>query len=109
MMREEDRREVLKNRKLLLNTRDYSKVFINEDLPQVVNDRKANICAVHQNAIARGQNSKMAGTRITINNITYKHDQLQRLPHGLRLSDAKMVAVPGGLAFSSEFAYLSNF
>lgn len=109
LMQEEDRREVLKNRKLLSNTRDYSKVFINEDLPQVVNDRKANIRSVHQNAISKGQNSKMAGTRITVNNIMYRHDHLEKLPHGLRLSNAKMVAVPGGLAFSSEYAYLSNF
>lgn len=55
------------------------------------------------------QPAKMAGTKITVNNVTYKHSELNNLPEGLRLVDTKIVQVTGGIAFSSEQAYLSNF
>lgn len=46
---------------------------------------------------------------ITVDNITYKHNELNNLPDGLTLADSKVVNVKAGLAFSSHHAYLSNF
>lgn len=109
LVKESVRKEILKNRKYLIGNIETSRVFINEDLPQIVNDRRANIKSVHENAVRKGHNSKMMGTRVSVDNVTYNFSQLEDLPEGLKLSDSKLVAVKGGLAFSSEHSFLSNF
>lgn len=109
LVRECIRKEILKSRKSLTGHHETSKVFINEDLPQIVNDRRSNIKAVHENAVKKGHTSKMLGTKVTVDNITYNFSQLEELPDGLRLSDSKLVEVKGGLAFSSQYSFLSNF
>lgn len=44
-----------------------------------------------------------------VDNVTYNFSQLEELPDGLKLSDSKLIAVKGGLAFSSQYSFLSNF
>lgn len=109
LVKENHRKEIYRNRQALSKTEAYSKAFINEDLPQIVNKRRADIRAVFLNATGKKQPAKMAGTKITVNNVTYKHSELNNLPVGLRLVDTKVVQVAGGIAFSSEQAFLSNF
>lgn len=109
LVKENHRRETYKNRQALSKSETYSKAFINEDLPQIVNERRADIRAVFLNATEKKQPAKMAGTKIMVNNVTYKHSELNDLPQGLRLVDTKTVQVAGGLAFCSEQAFLSNF
>lgn len=109
LMREDHRRLIFQNRKVLKDSENYSSVYISDDLPQVVNERRADIRSVYLNAINKGQNASMAGTKVTVNNVTYKHNELNNLPSGLSLSDSKLVQVRGGIAFSSHHAYLSNF
>lgn len=109
LVRESIRKEILKNRKCLISNAETARVYINEDLPQIVNERRANIKSVHENAVRKGHNSKMLGTKVSVDNITYNFSQLENLPKGLKLSDSKLVAVKGGLAFSSEHSFLSNF
>lgn len=108
LMREDHRRTILKNRKALKDSDLYSNVYINDDLPQVMNERRADIRAVYINAINKGQNATMGASKITVNNVTYKHNELNNLPEGLCLSDSKIMQVKGGLAFASAHAYLSN-
>lgn len=86
----------------------YGKVYINDDLPHVVNDRTADIRAMYTNAINKGQNASMGGSKITVNNVTYKHNELNNLLEGLCLSDSKIMQIRGGLPFASRHAYLSN-
>lgn len=84
---------------------ETSRVFINEDLPQIVNDRRSNIKAVHENAVRKGHNSKMMGSKISVDNITYNFSQLEDLPDDLKLSDAKLVAVKGGFVSHLSIAF----
>lgn len=53
--------------------------------------------------------ASMQGNKITVNNITYSHKNLDCLPAGVTLEDAKMIPVKGGIAFQSEHAWPSNF
>lgn len=108
LMREDHRRIIFHNKKALKDTEEYGSVYINEDLPQVVNNRRADIRSVYVNAVNKGQNATMAGSKITVNNVTYRHDELDDLPTGLTLGDSKLVQIKGGLAFASHHAYLSN-
>lgn len=68
-----------------------------------MNDRRANIKSVHENALRKGHTSKMLGTKVSVDNVTYNFSQLENLPEGLKLSDSKLIAVKGGLAFASEY------
>lgn len=51
----------------------------------------------------------MQGNKLTVNNITYTHKNLDCLPAGVTLEDVKMFPVKGGIAFQSEHAWPSNF
>lgn len=53
--------------------------------------------------------AKLSGNKVTINNITYEHKNLDCLPKGLRLEDIKVKEVAGGIAFASKHAWPSNF
>lgn len=53
LVREEHRRLIYKNRQTLRQSDTYSKVYINEDLPQVVSQRRANVRSVYLNAIKK--------------------------------------------------------
>lgn len=51
----------------------------------------------------------MLGNKVSIDNKIYNHKDIDKLPVGLKMSDAKILQTPKGLAFHSKYAYLSNF
>lgn len=53
--------------------------------------------------------SKISGDKICVNNITYGQSNLDCLPAGLRLEDARVKTFDGITAFQSKYAWLSNF
>lgn len=108
LLREEHQRYIYRNRNILRDTDEFSSVFINEDLPQIIVQRRADVRSVYLNAIEKGHDAKMIGTKVIVD-IPYKHRDLEKLPQGLKLSDSKIVNVKGGLAFATANAYLSNF
>lgn len=75
----------------------------------MVSQRRANIRAVYLNAIKKGHTAKMMGSKVIVDDVSYSFRDLEILPPGLRLSDAKMIRVKGGIAFASEYVFLSNF
>lgn len=103
------RNEVIRKKKLLKESDETKFMFMNEDLPPVINKRRSDMRAVVENAKNRNVPANMMGNRVSVNNITYDYKELHNLPPGLRLADAKIQAVYGGIAFQSEYAYLSNF
>lgn len=94
---------------MLRQTDNYASAFINEELPQIIAQRRADIRSVYLNVRDKGHNAKMMGTKVIVDDISYKHKDLESLPQGLKLSDSKVVKVKGGLAFATGNAYLSNF
>lgn len=109
LLREEHQRYIYRNRNVLRQTESYASVFINEDLPQIIMKRRADVRSVYLNAKEKGHDVKMIGTKVIVDNVPYTHKHLEILPLGLKLSDSKIVKVKGGLAFATANAYLSNF
>lgn len=107
--RESVRNEVMRRKKLLKETDETKSLFMNEDLPPVINKRRAEMRAVVDNAKNKNLPAAMMGNRMSINNVSYEYKDIHTLPPGLKLADAKIQAVKGGIAFQSEYAYLSNF
>lgn len=93
-----------------LNEEDsQQKIYLNDDLPQLLNERRAKFRTVVRLAKAKKIPASIGNNKVTVNNITYSHKNLDCLPDGLRLEDAMTTKVKGGYAFSSEDSWLSNF
>lgn len=103
------RNEVMSKKKLLKETDETKAMFMNEDLPPIINKRRSEMRAVVENARNRNVPAKMMGNRMSVNNISYDYKDIHTLPPGLKLADAKIQSVKGGIAFQTEHAYLSNF
>lgn len=84
-------------------------MYLNDDLPQLINERRSKFRIISKLAKSQKIPVSNQNSQITVNNVTYSHRNIDCLPNGLRLEDAKIVKVKGGLAFHSEHAWLSNF
>lgn len=106
---EKTRNEVYAIRSELNDDNASPKVYLNEDLPQLVNNRKADFRTIMKLAKSKKIPASYQGNKLTVNNVTYSHRNLDCLPAGVRLEDAKTVKVKGGFAFHSAHSWLSNF
>lgn len=107
--KESVRNEVNSKRKNLRDSDATTNTFINPDLPAKISRQRADLRSVVSNAKTKNVSAKSMGNRISIDNVEYTHKNLGQLPEGLRLSNAKTVLTPKGLAFQGEHVFLSNF
>lgn len=107
--KEKTRNDLYSIRSALNDSEATTKVYLNDDLPQLINERRANFRIITK--LAKSQNIPVSyqNNQITVNNLTYSHRNMDCLPAGLRLEDAKIVRVKGGVAFHSAHAWMSNF
>lgn len=93
-----------------LNDEDSdAKIYLNDHLPQLLNERRATFRSIMKLAKSNKIPASMQGNKLTVNSITYSHKNLDCLPAGVTLEDAQMFLVKGGIAFQSEHAWPSNF
>lgn len=107
--KEKTRNDIYAIRTALNDTEATTKVYLNDDLPQLINERRSKFRIISKLAKMQKIPVSYQNSQITVNNITYTHRNMDCLPNGVRLEDAKIVKVQGGLAFHSEHAWLSNF
>lgn len=108
-VKEKVRNEVTDIRSRLNEEDSKTKIYLNDDLPQQLNERRAALRSIVRIAKSKSIPASTQGDRVTVNNITYTHKNLDCLPQGVTLEDVNVVEVKGGYAFSSEHAWLSNF
>lgn len=106
---EKTRNDIYSIRNELGDDEATTRIYLNEDLPQLVNNRKSDFRTIMKLAKAKKIPVSYQNNKITVNNVTYSHRNLDCLPAGVRLEDAKTVKVKGGYAFHSEHSWLSNF
>lgn len=107
--RESVRNEISRIRFALDDDDATKQIYLNEDLPKALNDRRYLMRLVVKAAKEKKIPAKLSGGKVTVNNITYDHRNLDCLPKGLRPDELKVKAVGGNIAFCSENAWLSNF
>lgn len=107
--KESVRNEVNRKRFNLKDIEENKNVFLNEDLPPKVNAYRADLRCLVNHAKSKNVNAKLLGNRVSIDNKLYSHKDIDKLPEGLRMTDAKIVETAKGIAFQSSYAYLSNF
>lgn len=108
-VKEQTRNEVNRRRTNLKDSDETKTLFLNEDLPAKINERRAELRCIVDHAKSRNIHAKSMGNRISVDNKVYTHQTIDKLPQGLKISDAKMIDTVKGLAFQSEYAFLSNF
>lgn len=107
--RESVRNEVNKRRFQLKEVDATKSAYLNPDLPPKLNHQRSELRSVVNLAKSKQVAAKFQGNRITVDNKVYRHDELDKLPSGLTLSDAFQVKTPKGIAFSGHNVFLSNF
>lgn len=107
--KESTRNEVNRKRFNLKDLDESKNVFLNEDLPAKVNAYRADLRCLVSHAKSKNVSAKLFGNRVSIDNKMYGHKDIDKLPEGLKMSDAKIVETAKGLAFQSQHAFLSNF
>lgn len=107
--KEATRNEVNRKRRNLKDSDETKGSYLNEDLPQKVNQRRADLRCIVNNAKAKNLEAKAMGDRINIGNVIYSYQDIDSLPQGLTLEDAKTVNTPRGIAFQGPDSFLSNF
>ena len=85
-------------------------VWINEDLPIQVKERRSAIRSVVNFARSKGIDAKTQSDHCLVDGKHYSYSTLDQLPEGLSLSSAKTLKVNDKeIAFASRFSPLSNF
>lgn len=107
--KEATRNEVNRKKRSLRDSDETKGSYLNEDLPQKVNQRRADLRCIVNNAKAKNLEAKAMGDRINIGNVVYSYQDIGSLPQGLTLEDSKVVNTPKGIAFQGPDSYLSNF
>lgn len=78
------------------------KIYVNDDLPKAINDRRSLIRLVVKTAKDMNIPAKMTGGKLTVNHVYYAHENMDCLPKGLRLEN--MIKDTGGpLYFCSQY------
>lgn len=106
---EAKRNEVSRIRFNLDDDESTKNVYLNEDLPKVLNERKSLMRLVVKAAKEKQIPAKLSGGKVTVNNVTYDHQNLNCLPKGLKPDELMIMEIDGKLYFSSDKAWLANF
>ena len=100
--------ELYKHVKNLGQSDKWKYIRIQDDLPvEIQNERKEMRCLA---ALARdrGHNATMKGNALIVDDIRYLYKDLDDLPEGINMTNAKLVKLEDGWAFQSHHAFCSN-
>ena len=83
-------------------------ISIGDDLTKTEQDQMRDIRIVAAHAKAVGKKVELKGKTVKIDGKVYVWDNLELLPEGLKLGDAKTLHFTEGIVFQSKHSYLSN-
>lgn len=93
----------------LREAQNYRMIYLNDDTTTFTRKMREDYRSVAALAQANGNSVKIHGDGIVIDGRKYRHGEADQLPQVLSLANAKTVQIDGGIYFSSEHSYLSNF
>ena len=100
--------EIYKNVRKLKENDKWKKVYISDDLPkEIANQRKVLRCLA-ATARDRGHRATVRGAALIVDDIRYNYSEIDDLPDGITMENAKVVQLDDGIAFQSHFAFLSS-
>lgn len=103
------KRRLMTIKNSLKDHKDYSKVYVNDDLPPELRKKRENLREIAKYAEEHGYKSKVSGNKLIVNGETYLPHELDLLPNDILPERVKTRRRGNGIAFQGETAYFSNF
>ena len=88
---------------------EWKSVYVNDDVNESTRKKREELRAVSLLCQVKNVDSRLHSDSIVINGRKYSEHELDLLPAGFRLEDAKTLATPKGILFQSEHSFLSSF
>ena len=108
-LKQSDRDYVFSQRMNLKDSKDYSKIWINEDLAPSVRRTKTMVRLIAKQAYDKGIPCRNNKFSLTVNGIKYSGEELKELPAPLSAQDLKQIQIDEKtIAYQSEHAPLSS-
>lgn len=107
--REFTRDLVYKKRFHLKDSDETKAIYINNDLPAKINQQRSDMRCIVENAKANSVDAKTVGNKVQVGDKTYGYRDLDSLPEGLKLENAKTKITQRGIAFQGQHSIFSNF
>lgn len=103
------KRGIMDLKKNLKGSQEHQSVYVNEDLPLEVCQARENLREISRYAIEHGHTSKVSGSKLTVDGITYHPHELNSLPKDIKPEKVKTRRRGNGIALQGETSVLSNF
>ena len=100
--------DIYKQVKNLKNLDEGKRVYIKDDIPQEISQQRQELRCFTATARDRGYEATVRGGAIIVDNKHYAYSDIEDLPKGISLENAKMVAVEDGTAFQSHYPFRSS-
>ena len=108
-LKQADRDHVFASRTHLKGSRDFSKVWVNEDLSPPTRRTKTMVRMIAKQAYDKGIPCKNNKYSVTLDDVRYNESDLRELPQPLSTQNVKQIQMdPKTIAYQSEHAPLSS-
>ena len=99
---------IYKHVKNLKDNDKWTRVFISDDLPREVAEERKILRCLAATARDRGHRASVRRVSLIVDDMRYMYKEIEDLPQGINMENAKMVQVKDGIALQSHRAYLSS-
>ena len=103
------RDNIFYGRSKLRRNDDWKYVYVNDDVNESTRKKREDIRAVSLLCHVKNVEHKLHNDSIVINGRKYTEHQIDLLPEGLKIEDAKTIPTDKGILFQSEHSFLSSF
>ena len=86
----------------------WRNVYLNDDLSPEEQHKRREMRCIAALAKSRGIRCQLKNGGLVIDDQRYTHSDMERLPYGLSMTEAKIVKVDDGTAFQGHHAFMSN-
>ena len=86
----------------------WKKVFISDDLPCESAEQQKIIRCLAATARDQGHRATVCASALVIDEMRYSFQDLDDLPEGISMANAKTVEVSDGIAFQSHYSFFSS-
>ena len=97
------------SRAKLRGNQEWKQVYINDDVNESTRKKRDDMRAIALLCRHKNVNCRLHSDAIVINGRKFTEHQLDNLPVGLKLEDAKTLKTEKGILFQSEHSFLSSF
>ena len=97
-----------KNIATLKDNEKWKHISIRDDVTEQTLNIQRDLRCLAASARSQGLRAQVRGKALIVDDKRYTYEDIDDLPHGLSLENAKVVTTQDGVAFQGKYAYLSN-